>query len=36
MYDLARQVVADAKGARHVYRIEVKGAPPPPRPKRPP
>jgi len=26
MYDLARQVVADGEGARHVYRIEVKGA----------
>jgi glutamate N-acetyltransferase / amino-acid N-acetyltransferase len=26
MYDLARQVVADGEGARHVYRIEVEGA----------
>jgi glutamate N-acetyltransferase/amino-acid N-acetyltransferase len=26
MYDLARQVVADGEGARHVYRIEVAGA----------
>ena len=26
MHDLARQVVADGEGARHVYRIEVQGA----------
>ena len=26
MYDLARQVVADGEGARHVYRIEIEGA----------
>jgi len=26
MGDLARQVVADGEGARHVYRVEVKGA----------
>jgi glutamate N-acetyltransferase / amino-acid N-acetyltransferase len=26
MHDLARQVVADGEGARHVYRIEVTGA----------